>query len=144
MLTDAGPLVALFDRNDADHQRCTNVTRHSRRVMISTWPVFTEAMYLLGRRMAPNGRWHAQQQLWSLLIRGDLVVRTLGTPEIVRSFELMRQYRDLPMDLADATLVAVAEAIDSARIFTLDKHFSVYRFRGRRRFEIVPERGSRR
>jgi len=53
--------------------------------------------------------------------------------------ELMEKYRDLPMDLADAALVRVAERDALTRIFTLDrKHFSVYRAGRRRRFAIVP------
>ena len=47
-----------------------------------------------------------------------------------RAFELMEQYRDQPMDLADASLVALAEAIPTRQVFTLDrKDFSVYRLR---------------
>jgi uncharacterized protein len=54
--------------------------------------------------------------------------------------ELMEKYRDLPMDLADASLVRVAEREDLTRIFTLDRrHFSVYRPGRRRRFSILPE-----
>jgi predicted nucleic acid-binding protein len=50
----------------------------------------------------------------------------------------MDQYADRPMDLADATLVALAEERGDRRIFTLDVDFHIYRFRGRQRFETVP------
>jgi predicted nucleic acid-binding protein len=50
----------------------------------------------------------------------------------------MEKYRDAPMDIADATLVAVAEARDLKRVFTLDSDFGVYRFRGREAFELIP------
>jgi predicted nucleic acid-binding protein len=50
----------------------------------------------------------------------------------------MSKYRDTPMDLADASLVAAAEALDLARVFTLDSDFQIYRWKGRRKFEVVP------
>jgi predicted nucleic acid-binding protein len=50
----------------------------------------------------------------------------------------MTRYADLPMDLADATLVALAEERADRRVFTLDSDFQVYRLHGRKRFEIVP------
>ena len=50
----------------------------------------------------------------------------------------MDRYADRPMDLADATLVALAEERGDRRIFTLDTNFQVYRFRGRQRFETIP------
>lgn len=51
---------------------------------------------------------------------------------------LMEQYRDIPMDLADASLVATAESLNQRRIFTLDRDFQIYRFRGNQSFEVVP------
>lgn len=50
----------------------------------------------------------------------------------------MSQYADRPMDLADATLVAVAEARNETRIFTLDEDFRFYRLKGRKAFELIP------
>ncbi len=42
------------------------------------------------------------------------------------------------MDLADATLVALAEDRGQRLIFTLDTDFTVYRINGRQRFQTVP------
>ena len=50
----------------------------------------------------------------------------------------MEKYRDVPMDLADASLVAVAEALDFKRVFTLDSDYRVYRWKGRKHFDLVP------
>jgi len=52
--------------------------------------------------------------------------------------ELMEQYRDRPMDLADASLVAAAEASGDKRIFTIDSDFYIYQWNGREPFEVVP------
>jgi predicted nucleic acid-binding protein len=63
------------------------------------------------------------------------------SPALVdRSARLMDQYADRPMDLADATLVALAEERGDRRIFTLDADFQIYRLRGRQRFDLIPTR----
>lgn len=103
--------------------------------MVTTWPVFTEAMYLLG----DAGGWRAQKALWAMIEREALVLAELLPPDIVRARALMEKYRDAPMDIADATLVAVAEARGLKRVFTLDSDFGAYRFRGKGTFELVPE-----
>lgn len=102
--------------------------------MLITWPVFTEAMYLLG----DAGAWKAQRVLWTLVGRGDVEIIELAKESVDRSRYLMEKYSDTPMSLADASLVAVAERLELKRIFTLDSDFDVYRFRGRRRFEKIP------
>jgi predicted nucleic acid-binding protein len=91
-------------------------------------------MYLL----ADAGGWPAQRALWQMLERGALQVLDLEEAEINRSRALMEKYRGTPMDLADASLVALAEGRGLKRVFTLDSDFSVYRFRRRERFELLP------
>lgn len=84
------------------------------------------------------GGWQAQRALWAMIERGALEVADLQTPDIARARALMEKYRDAPMEIADATLVAIAEARGLKRIFTLDSDFDVYRYRGREAFEVVP------
>jgi predicted nucleic acid-binding protein len=134
ILTDAGPLVALIDRGERDHARCRALLEKIEGPLLTTWPALTEAMYLLGSAAG----WLAQEKLWRLLSRGDLVVHVPETRELARTRDLMERYSDLPMDLADASLVAAAESLGEHRVFTLDSHFEVYRIAGRRGFEIVP------
>lgn len=132
MLVDAGPLVALLDRGDPEHEACVAVLQTLRDPLITVWPAFTEAMYLLGRS------WQAQKALWSRLETDALTLAPLDEADAPRMRELMEKYRDLPMDLADAALVRVAEREALTGIFTLDrKHFSIYRPGRRRRFAIV-------
>jgi predicted nucleic acid-binding protein len=90
-------------------------------------------MYLLG-----SGGWHDQEALWRLVGREDLVLSELTRPQIERARTLMEKYRNVPMDLADATLVALAEVRALTRIFTLDDDFRVYRLAGRRALDVVP------
>ena len=133
-LTDAGPLIALIDADEPDHERCRDALDRLALPLLTTWPAFTEAMYLLGRAAG----WRGQNALWRLLLRGDLLVAAPSPESSARAARLMERYADRPMDLADATLVALAEERDTSRIFTLDGDFHVYRFKGRRRFEVVP------
>ena len=133
ILVDAGPLVALIHADDVHHDRCRDVLRSLREPMITVWPALTEAMYLLGFSA------DAQDALWQLLATDALWIAELAEEDQPRMQYLMRKYRDLPMDLADAALVCVAERQRIRRIFTIDRRdFSVYRPAGLGRFEIVP------
>lgn len=134
ILVDAGPLVALIDAGEPDHDGCVAALEGLTAPMVTTWPAFTEAMYLLGSA----GGWRAQKALWSLVERGDLQVVDLDESLRKRTWTLMEKYADTPMDLADASLVAVAEELGLKRVFTLDRDFQVYRFKGRGKFEVVP------
>ena len=133
-LTDAGPLIAIVDADEPDHAACVDALDQLTIPLVTTWPAFTEAMYLLGRA----GGIRAQQALWRLVERDLLVIADLAPSAVVRSAQLMDQHADRPMDLADATLVALAEERGDRRMLTLDADFQVYRFRGRRRFVTVP------
>ena len=133
ILVDAGPLVALLDRADAEHETCVAALKALRHPLFTVWPAFTEAMYLL------RGSWQAQKSLWSRLETSALELAPLDERDSPRMRELMEKYRNLPMDLADAALVRVAERDGFTQVFTLDrKHFSVYRPARRRRFTVVP------
>ena len=133
-LTDAGPLIALIDAGERDHDRCRQALDRIRLPLVTTWPAFSEAIYMLGRA----GGWVGQEALWRLVRRGSLALADLDADMTLRSAELMDRYRDHPMDLADATLVALAEARDLRTIFALDDHFRAYQLSNGRFLEVVP------
>ncbi|HVC23300.1 MAG TPA: PIN domain nuclease [Candidatus Dormibacteraeota bacterium] len=133
-LTDAGPLVALIDADEPDHDACLEALESLSLPLVTTWPAFTEAMYLVVRAGGAPGH----RALWRLIDSRRLEIAELSADAVKRSERLMDQYADTPMDLADATLVALAEEIRQRRIFTLDDDFDVYRLHGRQRFERVP------
>lgn len=133
VLVDAGPLVALIDRSDSHHRRCVAALAGIRETLATVWPALTEAMYLL-RASA-----QAQQELWTLFNVGGVKFMELGPEDCPRMRELMWKYRNLPMDLADAALVRVAEREGLRRIFTVDrKDFEIYRPHRFGHFEILP------
>ena len=132
ILIDAGPLVALISPDDRSHDRCREETRVIRDPLGTVWPVVTEAMSLLGS-------WRAQDALWELMESAEVELLALGASDKPRMRQLMHKYRDLPMDLADAALVRIAERERISRIFTLDRRaFEVYRPAKLGRFSLIP------
>jgi hypothetical protein len=92
-------------------------------------------MYLLYRHAGTP----AQNALWSYVQDGVLVFHNLGPVEQARMKELMGKYKDRPMDLADASLVAAAEVLGLTTIFTLDsRDFHIYLLHNDRAFNVVP------
>jgi predicted nucleic acid-binding protein len=136
ILVDTGPLVALFDPRDAQHGRCVNALKQIREPIITTTPVLTEAFHMLGPASIGSDR------LREFVESGGLSVWFLDRPALTRAFELMELYADHPMDLADASMVAAAEALGSKRVFTIDRDdFETYRVRRGHRhhtIQIVP------
>ncbi|HEX5869925.1 MAG TPA: PIN domain-containing protein [Longimicrobium sp.] len=128
-------MVALVDRDDPHHARCAAaLDRISSEDFVTTWPCLTEAMYLLGKRRG----FIAQEDLWGYVDEGVIKLYQPSLREWERIHTLMRQYRDTPMDLADASLVVAGEQLDLARIFTTDSHFQAYRMHGREAFDVIP------
>lgn len=134
ILVDAGPLIALIHKDDAYHARCVATLQSITEPLGTVWPALTEAMYLLGFS------WKAQDALWEMVERGVVELLTLDGRDMSRARDSMKKYKDLPMDLADAALVAVAEREKIRRIFTLDRRdFEIYRPAKLGRFIILPE-----
>lgn len=137
MLCDAGSLITLIDKGQGKtHQLCLKTLRSIRGELITTWPCFTEAMYFLGEL---RGGWNGQKALWEFVRRHALILHLPVKSEIERTQELMEKYKDVPMDLADATLVALAEENALQRIFTIDRDFYIYRINEKEAFEVIPQ-----
>ncbi|MGH9843489.1 MAG: type II toxin-antitoxin system VapC family toxin [Blastocatellia bacterium] len=135
ILVDTGPLFALVDKGQGElHRKCATTASSLRGPLLTTWPCLTETMYLLGDRCG----WNGQLGLWRYLEKGALVLHSTLDDEWKRVRELMEQYHDTPMDLADASLVALAEVSGIKKIFTLDSDFYVYRINGKDIFEVIP------
>ena len=100
--------------------------------LITTMPVLTEAFYLLGFS------WQVQDALWEFVNQGGIQIYDLKGEQFKRCRELMKKYKDLPMDLADATIVSAAETVNISTIFTIDKDFRVYRTKQGKNFRLVP------
>jgi predicted nucleic acid-binding protein len=136
MLVDTGPLVALFDPQDRQHERCRSALGQMHEALSTTIPVLTEAFHML----SPDSQGSAR--LRDFVSSGGLSVWFLDQTATARAFELMDKYSDRPMDLADASLIVAAERLKTSRIFTIDRRdFRAYRIRRGHRncpVEIVP------
>jgi len=124
ILVDTGPFVALFDPKDSLHARCRGALQGIREPLVTTVPVLTEAFHVL----TPNSQ--GADRLRDFIARGGVQVRFLDARSLHRAFELMEHYSDHAMDLADASLITVAEILATTRIFTVDRRdFETYRIR---------------
>ena len=134
MLTDAGPLIALLDEDDDHHNTCLTIAqRLPPGPLITTWPCFTEAMYLLGQ----TGGHRYQAALWQMRTIGRLLLHDLTSADADLMAILMDRYRNVPMDLADASIMAVAESLSQRRIFAIDSDFYIYRLTDGSALELV-------
>ncbi len=134
-LTDTGPLVALFARQDAHHFECVVAGKLlPSGPLLTTWPCLTEAMYLLHRADGTRG----QQALWESVSKEMVALLDLSSSELFHMQELMERYRNVPMDFADASLVAVAESRGIKRLFTLDSDFRIYCLADGTTLELIP------
>jgi predicted nucleic acid-binding protein len=135
-LTDASALVALLDKNQPQSTQCRNTFPSLSLPLLTTRPAFTEAIYLVYQ----IGGWPLQDKLWEYVEEGILCLHFSGEAEQKRMRQLMEQYHNTPMDLADASLVVTAETLNLTRIFTLDSDFYVYRIRETEALEVMPFR----
>ncbi len=136
LLLDTGGLISLLDRRQPGHAAFREAFERFEGTVVGTEAVLTEASHLLSR--APGGREAAVE----FFAAGGAVLVPSSAASLRRCLELMRRYRDLPMDYADATLVVLAEELRTDLVLTTDRRdFGVYRIAGRRKFRILPERG---
>jgi uncharacterized protein len=133
ILCDAGVLLCLVDRTQPQHNIYKNAVMRLEKPFITTWSCLTEAMYLALHR----GGWQMQKQLAQLLLNKMLIVHEIQESDYSRLFALMEQYRDRPMDLADATLVLTAEKTGYRQILTIDSDFLFYRISDWDSFAII-------
>jgi predicted nucleic acid-binding protein len=133
LLLDTGPLVALLDASERRHADCSRFFAAWRGAVVTTEAVVTEASYLLSSA-GMDGTLALR-----FCVRGGAIVKAWSDARAQRAVELMSKYADVPMDYADASLVALEEELGAANVFTLDlKGFGAYRWRTRRAFRIHP------
>jgi len=133
LLLDTGAFVALVDRSEKRHADCVAVLDQWRGTIVTTEAVLTETLDLVGPR------WQAQKICLEFLHRGAFVLVPASQTSFNRAAVLMEKYRNVPMDYADATLVALGEELGTDLVFTLDRRgFSAYRLHQRKPFQLLP------
>lgn len=132
ILADSGFWIALGNRRDRHHEAARGALEHfGPEGFVSTWPVLTEVTHLLAARVS------ASQAVAFIdgIARGACEIPDLPVDALVRAHALMRRYHDLPMDLADASMVILAEELEEGRILSTDQRdFEGYRWKNTRPF----------
>ena len=120
-LIDSGPLIALFDRSDKHHQQVRECLQTYHGELVCTWAVLTEVSHMLSFNV------QVQLDFLTWVERGAVQVYEMTRSGLPALRNLMGKYSDLPMDLADASLLYIANRDDIRQIISIDSDFDVYR-----------------
>ena len=131
ILIDSGPLIALFDSSDKFHEASVQFIQKNNVPLVTTNASITETLHMLDFNR------NAQIDFLEWMSRGGVEIHSIQNNDFHRLKELTEKYRDLPMDFADSCLIYLAEQLDINTIATIDRDFSIYRIKGRRKFKIV-------
>ncbi|MFU2489365.1 type II toxin-antitoxin system VapC family toxin [Thauera sp. WH-1] len=130
-IADSGPLIALFEPAERNHARVRSFIENYEGALLTTWPVLTEVVHMLGHSV------DRQLAFLEWVERGGVEVTTPGAGAVSLIRQLSEKYRDLPMDIADGSLIVLALESGVRDILTLDRDFDVYRLPDRSRFNNV-------
>ena len=130
-IADSGPLIALFEPAECNHVRVRRFIENYEGALLTTWPVLTEVGHMLGHSV------DRQLAFLQWVERGGVEVTTSGAGAVSLIRQLSEKYRDLPMDIADRSLIVLALESGVRDILTLDRDFDVYRLPDRSRFNNV-------
>ena len=120
-LIDAGPLIALFNKSDKYHEKIKEFIKNYTGLLTTSWPVITEVCHMLDFNI------NAQIDFLKWIKLGGLKVEDIETEEIDKIIKLSEKYSDIPMDLADATLIVISERLGIKEIITIDSDYYIYR-----------------
>jgi predicted nucleic acid-binding protein len=134
VLTDTGPLVAILSPDDQYHEICLRTVEDLRGPVLTCWPVIAEAAWLLQKTPL------AFERLLESISDGVVEILPVAGKEAAAVADIMKRYRSLRAQFADAMLVYLANRENIETIFTLDRRdFSVYRTGRKRAFRILPD-----
>ncbi|MBE9216546.1 MAG: PIN domain-containing protein [Nostocales cyanobacterium 94392] len=132
VIVDTGFWLALVDKKDTYHEVAKQALKKYNEPLITTWCVITETCYLLLTRKGVK----TQLAFINSLNQGLFTVFNLEPEHGLKIAQLMEKYADLPMDLADASLIILAEHLGHGRIFSVDQRdFNTYRWKENYPFE---------
>jgi uncharacterized protein len=120
-LIDAGPIIALFNKDDTYHKVVKEFLKTYKGTLITSWPVVTEASHMLDFNV------QVQIDLFKWIRLGGVLIEEVKINDIDRIIALSEKYSDIPMDLADASLVVLSEKLNIKEIITIDSDYYIYR-----------------
>lgn len=132
IIADTGFWLALANRRDRHHKAAIRAMDRLSEPLVTTWPVIVETCHLLANRLSVD----SEIAFLESAARGAFHVFALETAHLPRVQQLIQKYRSLPMDLADASLVILAEELGSGRILSTDERdFGANRWKSKKPFE---------
>jgi predicted nucleic acid-binding protein len=137
IIADTGFFYALMNSKDKYHQQSVEALKTLQSSLITTYPVITETCHLLLQRKGTK----YQTQFLKSLDQGFAQIFQLEEKHLPRIIQFTEQYADLPMDLADASLVILAEDLGHGQIFSTDQRdFGIYRWKNTKPFQnlLIP------
>jgi predicted nucleic acid-binding protein len=135
VVCDTGAVYALYDADDLHHAACKAVVEAERGPLFLPIVLLAEIDYLLTKHLGAD----ACVELLESIEAGAFTLVVPTSDDLTRCRELMVQYRDLSVGLADATVVATAERLQIQRVFTVDqRHFRAIQPRGMGHFILLP------
>jgi predicted nucleic acid-binding protein len=120
-LIDSGPLIALFDSHDKYHKDVLGFLKSFDGTLVTTWAVMTEVSHMLDFNL------NVQLDFLRWVELGGLRIYEISQKDLSAIIEMMDKYTNVPMDLADATLMHVAQKEKLADIVSIDSDFDIYR-----------------
>lgn len=120
-IIDSGPLIALFDGSDKYHNDVLNFMKEYKGKLITSWAVITEVSHMLDFNL------QVQIDFLKWCEVGGIEVYDISQTEISSIRIMMEKYIDVPMDLADATLMYIANKENIKNIVSIDSDFDIYR-----------------
>jgi predicted nucleic acid-binding protein len=132
-LLDTGAVLAILNRQDRWHRGCIEGFSQLRKPLLTSEAVLAELFHMVGDN---SGRLEAA---WKFVRSGAVTIGIIKDSDLPSISRLMHQYRDRPMDFADATLVHLAEQESLSTVLTIDfADFQTYRIGGTKRFRVLP------
>lgn len=120
-IIDSGPLIALFDRSDKFHNKVLDFIKTYKGKLVTSWAVITEVSHMLDFNL------QVQIDFLKWCEIGGIEVYDISQTEISNIRIMMEKYIDVPMDLADATLMYIANKENIKNIVSIDSDFDIYR-----------------
>jgi len=133
-LVDAGPLIALFDKDDRYHSAVKSFLKEYNGDLVTSWPVITEVTHMLSFSTK------VQIDFLEWLNRDALNIVNIEPIHLTRIIELTKKYSDVPMDLADSSLIVIAEMKEMKNIVTIDSDYYIYRTKSKKYLTNILEK----
>lgn len=134
-IVDSGAVYALYDTSDVHHLPVREAFKRMRGPLVIPTVILAEVDYLLESFLNIE----AEIDFLDAVRAGVFTLEPFTAADLDRCRELILQYRDLNLGLADAAVVATAERLGVHQILTVDvRDFRAVVSKQGRPFSLLP------